>query len=67
VKKDQMDTECSTNGKKLKACRILVRIPEGKRSLGRPKLDVREKDGVLWAGLIRREALVNTVMNIWVP
>jgi hypothetical protein len=29
---------CSSNGEKRNACRILVRKPEGKRPLGRPRL-----------------------------
>jgi hypothetical protein len=29
--------ECSTNGKKRKAYRLLVGMPEGKRPLGRPR------------------------------
>jgi hypothetical protein len=32
-----MDRECSTNGEKRNACRILVRKPERKRQLGRPR------------------------------
>jgi hypothetical protein len=45
-----MGRECSTNGEKRNAYRILVGKPEGKRSLGRPrrrwvdniKLDLRD-------------------------
>jgi hypothetical protein len=33
-----MDGECSTNGQKRNAYRILVGKPEGKRPLGRPTL-----------------------------
>jgi hypothetical protein len=32
-----MGRECSTNGKKGNACRILMGNPEGKKLLGRPK------------------------------
>jgi hypothetical protein len=56
---------------KRNAFRILVGTPEGKRPLGRPrrmwmenvKMDLRE------IGLDRDQwrALVNTLMNLWVP
>jgi hypothetical protein len=66
---------------KRNACRILVRKPERKRPLGRPrrrwvdniKMDLREKgwDGVNWVDLAQDRdqwrALVNTVMNLRVP
>jgi hypothetical protein len=57
------------------AYRILVRKPEGKRPLGRPrhrlvdniKMDLRE---IGWDGMAQDRgqwrALVNTVMNLWV-
>jgi hypothetical protein len=32
-----MGTTCSTNGEKSNAYRILVRKPEGKRPIGRPR------------------------------
>ena len=58
-----------------------MRKPEGKRPLGRPKLrwedninmDLQELEceGVDWIELAedrdRWRALVNTVMNLWVP
>jgi hypothetical protein len=61
--------------------RILVGKPEGRRSLGRPrlrwvdniKIDFRETgwDGVDWVDLAQDRdqwwALVNTVMNLRVP
>jgi hypothetical protein len=57
-----MGRECSTNGEKRNAYRILVGKPEGKRQLGRPrrrwvdniKMDLREVgwDGMGWIGLI---------------
>jgi hypothetical protein len=60
---------------------ILVKKPEGKRPLGRPrsrwvdniKIDRREigSDGMEWIGLAQDRdqwrALVNTVMNLPVP
>jgi hypothetical protein len=68
-------------GKNRNAYRILVGMPEGKRSLGRPrrrwvdniKIDLREIgwDGMDWIDLARNRdqlrALVNTVMNLLVP
>jgi transposase len=64
-----------------RACSILVRMPEGKRPLGRPrrrtvdtiKMDIREigRDGMDWIDLAQDRsewtALVNTVMNLRVP
>jgi hypothetical protein len=53
----------STNGEKRNGCRILVRKPEGKRPLGRPrcrwldsiKMDLREMgwDGVDWINMVQ--------------
>jgi hypothetical protein len=68
-------------GEKRNAYRILVRKSEGKKQLGRPrrrwvdniKMNFRE---IGWGGMDRidlaqnrdqRRALVNTVMNLWVP
>jgi hypothetical protein len=70
-------------GEKRNAYRILVGKPEGKRPLGRPrhrwvdniKIDLK-RDGMGWYGLDwvdlaqdrdQWRALVNTVMNLWVP
>ena len=61
--------------------RVLVRKPEGKRTLGRPrsrwedniKMDLQEVGGGCWDWMElaqdrdRWRALVNTVMNIRVP
>jgi hypothetical protein len=66
---------------KINAYRILVRNPEGKRPLGRPrrrwvdniKMDLREIGwgGMDWTNLDQDRdqwrALVNTVMNLQVP
>jgi hypothetical protein len=68
-------------GEKRNVYRLLVGKPEGKRSLGRPrcrwidniKMDLLEigLDVVDWIGLAqdryRWRALVNSVMNLWVP
>jgi hypothetical protein len=71
----------STNGEKRNVYRLLVGKPEGKRPLGRPrrrwmdniKIDLLEIGwgGVNWIGLAQDRyswrALVNAVMNLWVP
>jgi hypothetical protein len=76
-----MGRECSTNGEKMNAYRILVGMTEGKRPLGRPrrrwvdniKMDLREIgwNGIDWIHLAQnrdeRRALVNMVMNLRVP
>jgi hypothetical protein len=68
-------------GEKRKAFRLLVGKPEGKRPLGRPRhrwvdnirIDLGEVGwgDVDWIGLAkdrnRWRALVNSVMNLWVP
>jgi hypothetical protein len=68
-------------GEKRNVHRLLVGKPEGKRSLGRPrhrwidniKMDLLEIGlGVVdWIGVAqdrcRWRALVNAVMNLWVP
>jgi hypothetical protein len=62
-------------------CWVLMGKPEGRRSLGRPrrrwkeniKVDLREVGwrGMDWIDLVqdrdRWRALVNTVMNLWLP
>jgi hypothetical protein len=61
--------------------RVLVGKPEGKRPVGRPRLrwedsirmDLQEvgRGGMDWIGLAqdrdRWRAVVNAVMNLWVP
>jgi len=68
-------------GEKRGTCRILVGKPEGQRPLGRPrhrwedniKMDFQEVgcEGMNWIKLAqdtdRWKALVNEVMNRWVP
>jgi hypothetical protein len=67
-------------GEKRVAYRILVRRPEGRRPLGRPrrrwedniKLDLQDVGwGMDWIELAqdrdRWRAVVNAVMNLWVP
>jgi hypothetical protein len=76
-----MGGPCSTNGEKRNAYRLLVGKPEGKRPLGRPRrrwvdnirLDIGEVGwgDVDWNDLAkdrnRWRALVNSVLNLWVP
>jgi hypothetical protein len=62
VKEDEMGRAGSTNGEKRNAYRILMRKPEGKRPLGRPRcrwvdnieMDLRQIGwgGMVWTGLI---------------
>jgi hypothetical protein len=76
-----MGMACITNGENKNAYRILVGKPQGKRPLGRPKrkwednikMDLREVGwgGMDWVDLAQDRdqwrALVNTVVNLWVP
>jgi hypothetical protein len=75
-----MDGTCSTNGEKRNAYRLLVRKPEGRRPLGRPRhrwLDIKMNleevgwDEVDWIGLSqdrdRWRGLVNSVLNLRDP
>jgi hypothetical protein len=76
-----MGRECSTNGVKRNAYTIFVGKSEGKRPLGRPghrwvdniKMDIREIgwDGMDWLDLAQDRdqwrALLNMVINLWVP
>jgi hypothetical protein len=76
-----MGEECSTNGGKRNAYRIVVGKPAGKRPMGRPrrrwvnniKMDLREIgwDGVDLIDMAQARnqwrALVNTALNLRVP
>jgi hypothetical protein len=76
-----MGGPCNTNGEKRNAYRLLMRKPEGKRQLGRPRrrrvgnirMDLGEVGwgDVDWIGLAtdryRWRALVNSVLNLRVP
>jgi hypothetical protein len=76
-----MGGPCSTNGEKRNAYRLLVRKPEGKRPLGRPRHrwvdNIRMHLGevgcgeVDWIGLAedrnRWRAVVDSVLNLRVP
>jgi hypothetical protein len=75
-----MGGECSTNGEKSNAYRILVGKLEGKRLLGRCRrrwenirTDLREigRGGMGWIDMAQNRdqwrVLVNTVMNLRVP
>jgi hypothetical protein len=76
-----MGEPCSTNGEKRNPYRLLVRKPEGKRPLGRPRrrwvdnirMDIGEVGwgDVDWIGLTQDRnswrALVNSVLNLRVP
>jgi hypothetical protein len=72
-----MDGTCNTNGENRNAYKILVRKPEGKRPMGRPRRrwvdNLREIgwDGIDWIDLVQDtdqcRALVNTVMNLQDP
>jgi hypothetical protein len=75
-----MSETCSADGEERGVHRVLVGKPEGKRPLGRPrqrwedniKMDVQEVGGGTdWIELAkdrgRWRALVNAVINLWVP
>jgi hypothetical protein len=76
-----MGRACSTYGAKRNACTMLVGMPEGKRTLRRPRykwvddieMDLREIEwgGMNWIVLFQDRdhwrALVNMVMNLQVP
>jgi hypothetical protein len=80
IKEDEMNMAYSTNGENRNAYRILVRKPEGKRPLGRPRrkwVDNMEMDfrGIGWVSMDwidlsqdrdQWRALVTTVMNLLV-
>jgi hypothetical protein len=77
---DEMGGACSTHRRDEKCYSILVRIPEGKRLLKKPRhkwednirMDVRESgwENVEWIHLVQDryelQALVNVVMNLQV-
>jgi hypothetical protein len=81
IVKNGMGGTCGTNREVSNAYEILVRKPEGKRSLGRPRrrwednitVDLKDRgwEGVDWINLAqdrdRWRALVNTVMNFRIP
>jgi hypothetical protein len=76
-----MGGPCCTKGEKRNAYRLLVGKPDGKSPLGRPRRrwvdNIRMALGevgwgdVAWIGLARDRnrwrALVNSVLNLWVP
>jgi hypothetical protein len=76
-----MGGECSTNGGEEESVSLLMGKPEGRRPLGRPRrrwldnirMDLVQVrcDDVDWIGLTqdrgRWRALVNSVLNPWVP
>jgi hypothetical protein len=76
-----MGRACSTTGEKRNVYRIFVGKPEGKRPLGRLrrrraddiKMDLREIgwNNMDWIDLAQDrdswKALVDTIMNVWVP
>jgi hypothetical protein len=81
IKEDEIGRACGTHGKEDECHRILVGKPERKRHIRTPrrrwedniKMDLREIGwgGMDWIDLAQdREqwrALVNTVMDFWVP
>jgi hypothetical protein len=74
-----MGTACSTHGKQSNGYRVLVGKPEGRRPLGRRRCrweDNIKLSEIGWCGVDlidlaqdrdQWRALVNTVMNLWVP
>jgi hypothetical protein len=78
---DEVGGACGTNGEERNVHRILVGKPEGKRPLGRPrrrriiniKMDLLDigLNAVDWIGLAqdmyRWRAIVNAVIDLWVP
>jgi hypothetical protein len=76
-----MDGACNTNGEKRNEYRLLVKMPGGKRPLGRTRrrwvgnirMDLGEVGwgDVDWIGLAQGRnlwrVLVNSVLNLWVP
>ena len=80
IEKNEVGGACGTMGEGRGVHRVLVGKPEGKRPLGRPrrrwedniKMDLQEVGGGEdWMELAqdrdRWQALVNMVINLWVP
>jgi hypothetical protein len=81
MKEDKIGGECSTNGEKRSAHKLLLEKPEGEMPLGRPRrrwvdnirMDLVEAgwSDVDWIGLARDRdrwrALVNSVLNLRIP
>ena len=81
IEKNRWAGRVALMGERRGVYRVLVRKPEGKRPLGRPrsswddniKMDLQEVRyrGMDWIELVqdgdRWRALVNAVMNLWVP
>jgi hypothetical protein len=81
AEENEVGWKCGTNGEKSNVYKLLVGMPEGKRSLGRPrrkrmdniKMDLLEigMSVVDWIVLSQDRnswrALVNAVMNLRVP
>jgi hypothetical protein len=81
IEKNEMGGTCSTYGEKEKCMQGFGGEPEGKTPLGRPRhswednnmMDLQEGVwvGMDWIDLAqgrdRQRALLNTVVNLWVP
>jgi len=81
IEKNVMGVACCVYGEKGGVCSVLAGKPEGKRQLGRPrhrwedniKMYLQEVrcGGMDWIDMAQDRdswrALVNAVMNIWVP
>jgi hypothetical protein len=65
-RENEMGGACGKNGEKMNAYRLLVGKPEGKRPLGRPRRRWLDNIKMDLVG-DRRRALVNSVLNFWLP